>query len=174
MLVDNVEYQKRNSRVAFVFSCPGRKEEYAQAVCSGQTGDNLNDMLCYCHHKLSDVFHSVSKDDYTITNAVTKICYLALNGKTEAAKADILDSANQKRLLDELSEYDFVIAMGDKAKIAIEPLSIKGKKIFSEHLSLQHLNRTYKSDLKTPSERRLDILYYIADNIIEEINKGEM
>ena len=67
-MVNNVEYQKRNSRVAFVFSCLGRKEEDARAVCSGQTGDNLNDMLCYCHHKLSDVFHSEKKDDYTITN----------------------------------------------------------------------------------------------------------
>lgn len=173
-MVDNVEYQKRNSRIAFVFSCPGRNEEREQTVCSGPTGKNLDDMLCYCHHKMADVFPSESKDDYTITNAVTRVYYLSLNGKTEAKDADILDDANQKRLLNELSEYDYVIAMGDKAKLAIELLPIKGKKIYSEHLSPRHLNSTYTSDLNTPPERRLDMLHYVADSIIEEINKGEM
>lgn len=170
----NIEYQNKPSRVAFVFSCPGQCEEDAHKLCVGATGKNLNDMLCYCHRRLPDIFSSANKDDYTITNAVSKVYYLSLNGKTEAKDKDILDEANQTRLLNELREYDFVIAMGDKAKLAIESLPLKGKKIYSEHLSPRHLNTTYKSDMDTPSARRQDILQYIADKIIEKINKGEL
>ena len=173
-MTNNVAYQKNDSKVAFVFSCPGQCEEKANNVCSGLTGKNLNDMLGYCHRKLPDIFTSGNKDDYMITNAVTKVYYQSLNGKTEATDAAILEKTNQDRLFNELNECDFIIAMGDKAKTAIERLPVQGKKIYSEHLSPRHLNFTYESDMDTPSARRHDILQHIADKIIDAICKGEM
>ena len=74
-----IEYNKGNnvSSVAFMFACPGQKEQAAGRVVAGATGKNLDMLLSVLMEseniKISSLFPSANRYDYLITNAMMKM-----------------------------------------------------------------------------------------------------
>lgn len=126
----------KNSKIAFVFSCPGKTEFENEKPAFGQTGKNLEQIL-----KNLDIDFE-SRYDFTITNASTSVNYKNLNNKTESTSSEILTLSNISRLNEELKDIsDYIFFFGKKAKsTAIYLTNNKAKFVFSPHLSLQSLN----------------------------------
>lgn len=164
-----VPAQKGTTRVAFVFSCPGQKEQMANQVCYGATGESLQHLITYCHAKRPDIFVSPSKRDYTITNASDRVHYAALTHDTEASKEEIDLSENLDRLRADLADVDLVICMGDRAWHAVHNAGVSAKTVKGEHLSAMHLNRVYSSTAETSSARRVDRITQVADKILDQL-----
>lgn len=157
------------TRVAFVFSCPGQKEQLANQVCYGATGESLQHLITYCHTMRPDVFASPLKSDYTITNASDRVHYAALTHDTEASYEEIGLSENLDRLRHDLTGVDLVICMGDRASYAVYNAGVSANIVKGEHLSAMHLNRVYNSAAATSSERRVDRITQVADKILAQI-----
>ena len=164
-----VPAQVGSTSVAFVFSCPGQKEQLANQVCYGATGENLQHLITYCHSKRPDIFVSPTKSDYTITNASDRVHYAALTHDTEASYEEIGLPENLDRLRNDLIGIDFVICMGDRANYAVYNAGISAKFIKGEHLSAMHLNRVYISTAETSASRRVDRITQVADKILAQI-----
>ena len=164
-----VPAQIGSTRVAFIFSCPGQKEQLANQVCYGATGESLQHLITYCHSKRPDIFVSPLKSDYTITNASDRVHYAALTHDTEASYEEIGLLENLDRLRHDLISVDLVICMGDRASYAVHNAGVSAKYIKGEHLSAMHLNRVYISTAETSSDRRVDRITQVADKILAQI-----
>ena len=157
------------SKVAFVFSCPGRKEHEANQVCYGATGNNLKVLISYCHSKKKTYFKSSEKDDYTITNASDRVHYNELTGDTEATLKEICLEENLDRFRKDLANVKYVICMGKNALYAANQAGLNAKIIEGEHLSLVHLNTSYKSQKASGKERLIDSIHQVADKILAQL-----
>ncbi|MGN1095936.1 MAG: hypothetical protein ACI4QR_06065 [Eubacteriales bacterium] len=143
------------SPVAFMFACPGRKEQEAGRVVAGATGKNLNMLLSVLSHseneKIRELFPSEDRYDYLITNSSDKIHYPALDDRSLPTKEEYSDDANLNRLYHEFENTHYVIAFGQQAKDAAKLVSYKydmrevsPKPVFITslpHLSLLSLNQ---------------------------------
>lgn len=148
---------------AFVFSTPGRHERNGHRPVAGTTGTNMDGVLVFLHEVAPDVFPSVSRYDYRITNASTRVLYAAQdNGRTEDYSRNILDGENLVRLLTELEGCRNIVLCGDKAGLLADELR-KNKQfsiITGCHLSNQRLHRLFPNDhmelsaCDSPSSRR--------------------
>jgi len=85
-------------RIAFLFSCPGRKEHDNAELVSGTTGDNLEQLLKYLTKFRPDIFPSTDKKFYRITNASTSVHYDALTNSSEDTDKNIKLDSNVERL----------------------------------------------------------------------------
>ena len=141
---------------AFVLSAPGRAECIAQRPAAGQTGITLTSALSAFHCAEPCIFPSLRLDDYTLVNAWGNVEYKALTKRTEATDAEILGAANICRLAQSLQHMDAVVALGDKAQLAVDKAWPSGTIFTGAHPSLQRLNRAYVSCAKTPCRRRID------------------
>lgn len=143
------------SHVAFMFACPGQKEEKAGKVVAGNTGKNLNLLLSVLsaseNENIRALFPSENRYDYLITNSSDIIHYPALDGTSLPSKSEYADDANLNRLFHELENSKYVIAFGNQAKEAAKLVSLKydmreiyPKPVFITslpHLSLLALNQ---------------------------------
>ena len=86
------------SHVAFMFACPGQKEEKAGKVVAGNTGKNLNLLLSVLsaseNENIRALFPSENRYDYLITNSSDIIHYPALDGTSLPSKSEYADDAN--------------------------------------------------------------------------------
>lgn len=110
------------SSVAFMFACPGQKEEQAGRVVAGSTGKNLDRLLELLskspNEQIRDLFPSSNRYDYLITNSSNIIHYPALDGKSLPSKTEYMREENVERLCEELKNARYVIAFGNQAKDA--------------------------------------------------------
>lgn len=128
-MTNYVQYNKGKniSPVAFMFACPGQKEQEAGRVVAGNTGKNLNLLLSLLSHSsnihISGLFPSTDRYDYLITNASNFIHYPALDGSSLPTKKEYMKEENIERLCEELKNVRCVIAFGTQAKdvsVAVE------------------------------------------------------
>ena len=107
---------KNISPVAFMFACPGQKEEKAGRVVAGATGKNLDLLLSVLaeseNEKIRALFPSSDRYDYLITNSSDIIHYPALDNTSLPSKGEYSDDANLNRLYKELDHMNYVIAFG--------------------------------------------------------------
>ena len=136
--------------IAFVFSCPGKKEEEKGAPVKGQTGANLEDFICILGDR-KQLCHSTRnkfmREKIRITNAWDKVEYKSsCRNRTEPTISEILCPSNLERLACELRDIQIaIICCGKKATLAICRLKIHGKLpnpkiIILPHLGNQALN----------------------------------
>lgn len=139
-----------------MLSAPGKVEEKLGRPAAGETGKTLQHAIEILHKKDPITFPSSKLDDYTIMNAVEKVHYKSKTGRTEGTINEITDSKNIDRINEILKDYSNVVALGDKAKAAINNSKFKGNILSSSHPSKQSLNKQYKSIKTTPEERNID------------------
>jgi uracil-DNA glycosylase len=111
---------KNISSVAFMFACPGQKEQAAGRVTAGATGKNLNLLLSILaeseNEKVRALFPSDDRYDYLITNASDTVHYPALDKTSLPSKKEYSTDENLERLCGELESVRYVIAFGAQAK----------------------------------------------------------
>tara|TARA_R110002167_G_scaffold61728_2_gene174320 strand:- start:806 stop:1567 length:762 start_codon:yes stop_codon:yes gene_type:complete len=143
-------------KTAIILSAPGQVEERVGRPAAGQTGKTLQTAINKLNQSNPKDFPSNNLDDYTILNAVEDVHYKAKTGRTEGKDNEILDPSNMKRINAILTEADNVVALGEKAQLAVNKSSFNGNIFKGKHPSMQALNKKYKSDKQTPSERSQD------------------
>lgn len=190
-----VKYNHGNEdcKTAFVFSCPGQKEELANMVTAGRTGTHLDILISLIRQNADtetlSIFPYEGRYSYRITNASDKIHYPSFDGKSQPDNSEILDEANLERLASELNGIKYILFFGEKAGIALKKLrennSINNDVVtfrVSRHLSFLSLNRMTKDkngnlilkgttpeERKANTEKRIDV---IADEIIKIIKEN--
>ena len=138
-----------NSKICFIFSCPGREELIQNKVCSGETGENLDELLKILGSKNGLLFPSSNRYDYDILNASNKVHFYALDKKTEANKSEINDDFQRiSGYIEKNKNLLYIILFGKKAQILQKfiELCITSKKpkihiISAPHLGYQSLNQ---------------------------------
>lgn len=179
---------KNISPVAFMFACPGQKEQAAGKVVAGATGKNLNTLLsilmCSENEKIRALFPSDDRYDYLITNSSDIVHYPALDKTSLPSKSEYSDDANLNRLYAELDHVKYVIAFGAQAKEASKLVEYKYKlrevsprPVFITslpHLSLLALNqistdvngdRIERGDKEATHKRLTVVAKILTDNI---------
>ena len=175
-----------NSKICFIFSCPGREELIQNKVCSGETGENLDELLKILGSKKGLVFPSCNRYDYDILNASNRVHFYALDKKTEANKSEIEKCFQRiSGYIEKNKNLSYIILFGKKAQILrefIEPC-ITSKKpkihiIHAPHLGYQSLNQIDEDiegdkicdEKYSESEERTNArLQVVANEIIDQI-----
>jgi hypothetical protein len=107
--------------IAFVLSCPGRKEELAGHPAAGTTGRNLERLLLQIAPCLGG--RKLTRSDVTIANAWKTVEYPAKTHRSEATDAEIRIPSNIERLAAEVQHVtELIVFCGDKAEIAAHEL----------------------------------------------------
>jgi hypothetical protein len=180
------DHTSQKSKVCFIFSCPGREELLQNKVCSGETGENLNELLEILHGRKPEVFHSTNRYEYDILNASNKVHFYALDEKTEADKVEIDDCFGRiSNYILENYALSYIILFGKKAKRLKgnikESLDEAGRKngiVEACHLGYQSLNQIDEDiegdkiceEKYCESEERTNArLQVVANEIIEQI-----
>lgn len=143
-------------RTAFVLSAPGSHEEREQRPAAGQSGITMNMGLKTFHQVEPTIFPSSLLDDYTCLNAWGRVEYKNLTCRTEATNEEILRADNICRISRLLRDTDVVVALGDKAQLAVSRAWRSGTLFTGDHPSLQRLNSIYHSSASTSCARRRD------------------
>ena len=169
-LSNTVHLEKgRCNDVAFVFSCPGRKEETAHppGPAKGNTGKNLDYLLCIMREEHCCSVRRISTPDafcrggIWVTNAWDQVEYVRKNecgdkiGRSEPRRGQVLCEENLQRLNRELSCIkNAIICSGDIAQLAVCHLLRGGSRIactvgvfFVPHLGNRSLNSKYPTSI---------------------------
>lgn len=180
------DHTSQKSKVCFIFSCPGREELLQNKVCSGETGENLNELLEILYGRKPKVFHSTNRYEYDILNASNKVHFYALDKKTEANKSEIEKCFQRiSGYIENNKNLSYIILFGKKAQNLrefIEPC-ITSKKpkihiIHAPHLGYQSLNQIDEDiegdkicdEKYSESEKRTNArLQVVANEIIDQI-----
>ncbi len=150
---------RENIPTAFIFSCPGQEEMKSGKLVNGQTGKNLDMMLEFLHNSRPDIFPSVDRYDYRITNSSEIVHFKAHDNRTEPKTSEICETDNIKRLCADISGFKYVITFGRCSAIASKVLTEQGlcadiTFMYSQHLSFLSLNSSIKNDINgCPIER---------------------
>ena len=132
------------ARTGFVFICPGRHEANRGYPCAAGTGANLNRVLVVLHRRRPDLFPSVSRWKYVITNSWDRVEYPALTERSVPTEADVLTPANLERLAREIDVLERVVACGAQAQAVVRALKASGRLradvAFGRHLSQRSVN----------------------------------
>jgi len=152
-------------KTVILLSAPGQVEAKLGRPAAGETGKTLQYAIENLHKKNPQVFPSNKLDDYTIMNAVETVHYKSKTGRTEGTTDDIINLQNMNRINSILKDYDHVVALGDKANLAIKNSKFNGKILSSNHPSKQSLNKQYKSSKATPKDRNIDRIKQWTDSI---------
>ena len=144
---------------AFVFSCPGQKEEQLGHPCAGATGRNLDLALPKLHAQCPDRFRSPLRSDYVLTNSWSQIEYPAKTGRSEASAAEILSADNLNRLEQELVGIQTILICGQKARHAVLALQAQNRLQGARVAVVMHLSplavNSHKAWLGKSSDERL-------------------
>ena len=128
----HLECGVRNA-IAFVFSCPGQKEQQKCRPAAGPTGDNLEEVLRvmggYCYDDTENLeCDDWSRENIWITNAWPCVEYNELTGRSEPTNHEILATKNISRLANELGKIkNVIVCCGQKAQKAVNCLRKEGK-----------------------------------------------
>lgn len=145
-LTDTPHWERgSNTNVAFVFSCPGRREEAAGRPAAGQTGRNLATLIEALHQRGRTEIPR--REEATVTNAWDRVEYKEKTGRTEASDAEVAQPANLERLAAEIGHIrHWIICFGNKSHHAVSLLHQAGKLqagcrlVNIGHLSMRRLN----------------------------------
>lgn len=163
-----VDAKMNNSKVAFVFSCPGKTEKEENRLCAGHTGDNLDELIKYLHAIKPELFLSDNRENYYITNASNCVHYQKLTGDSEPLNKEIQIPENLFRLKNELSNRQIIVCFGKKASYAIDLLKLNGIISKTVHIGTKGLNSFSVKGINDNTKK----LSYIADQIICDISKS--
>jgi hypothetical protein len=125
---------------AFVFSCPGQKEELLGHPCAGATGRNLDAALPKLHAQAPQFFASSSRSAYVLTNSWSQVEYPTKTGRSEATATEILSPDNLNRLERELDGITIILICGQKAKHAVLELQAQGRLAKTKVAIVMHLS----------------------------------
>lgn len=154
-----------DGHTAFVLSAPGRLEQERGYPAAGQTGANLDRLLVHLKAALPELFPFVSRRDYRIVNAVNNVLHRREHQRTEAYLREVREPSNLERLRRELEGVAFVVALGERAKLALAELGIEPS-LFGPHPSLQCLNRRYEADAATSQKRSAQRIGSYAQEVL--------
>jgi hypothetical protein len=144
---------------AFVFSCPGQREELLGHPCAGATGRNLDLALPKLHAQCPDLFTSPLRSAYVLTNSWPQIEYPAKTGRSEATATEILSPANLDRLERELTSITTILICGQKAKHAVLALHEQNRLARARVAVVMHLSplavNSHKAWLGKSGDERL-------------------
>jgi uracil-DNA glycosylase len=129
-----------DATTAFVFSCPGQKEELLGHPCAGATGRNLDAALPKLRALAPQFFASSSRAAYVLTNSWSQIEYPAKTGRSEATATEILSPDNLNRLERELAGITTILICGQKAKHAVLELQAQGRLAKAKVSVVMHLS----------------------------------
>lgn len=104
------------NQTAFVFSVPGAEEKNRNRPVAGKTGDNLDRALEALKEAAANLFGSVDRYAYRITNAYPIPLYQSQNGRSEATRTELKAERNLERLRLELAGCTLVVFCGAKAQ----------------------------------------------------------
>ncbi len=111
-------FNKGKLPVAFVFSVPGARELDENKPVAGDTGENLAFALEYLHSASPEMFPSIDRYAYRITNSFTEPLAKSLGNKaTEAKRSEVLEGANVARVVRELRGCMVVVLCGRRAQL---------------------------------------------------------
>lgn len=188
--MNSVHYEKGSeNEIAFIFSCPGQKEEKSTppGPAKGQTGVNLEVLLEIL--SLQPETNGICREKITITNAWPRVEYKKATGRSEATKEEILDYDNIDRLAKELITIKkYIFVSGKKAEIAVMKLIEENKlknsvRVFKfRHLGNQSLNqikedkngeeiKTYSKAFMKPKYETRSLKQIRKDNTRRRIEK---
>jgi len=153
-LLDSVHFLRgRGDDIAFVLSCPGRRERDNRRPCAGHTGQNRNDLAerIQAHYKIA----GFNEPLVTITNAWHKVMFREL-GPSEADLALVQHPRTAKRLKIQLQHVrKVIVCCGVPAKAAVSVLEPGLKKanpalkiVFVPHLGNVGLNNKITKDIQ--------------------------
>lgn len=165
---EKVNAKINDSKVAFILSCPGKKEQISEELCAGKTGENLNKLIELLNQSMPKVFKGKSKDEYFITNSSNRVHYKAYTNSSEPTISEIKLPENMSRLYNELSDKDVIICCGVKARKAIELLEIKAKIVKVCHIGQRGLAKSY-SNLSCVDAKLEKICELICDTLKENM-----
>ncbi len=139
-------------KTAFLFSCPGQEEMKSGRLVNGQTGKNLDRLLCFLHEQRPDLFPETNRYAYRITNSSEQVHFKAHDGRTEPSEKEIALPENLSRLKEDLRGFELVITFGRCASFAAQRLSDDKtaplpRFISCRHLSFLSLNSSIKTDV---------------------------
>lgn len=180
----HLERGARN-KIAFVFSCPGQREQCEGRPAAGATGDNLAEVLCLMRQGIRRL-NTLSADEWTrenvwITNAWPCVEFRGLTCRTEASIREVLQQTNVSRLENELRVVqNLIVCCGRRAQRAVDRLQGLQRSVrivTMRHLSTQSLNRWLKNtDLpeniqgdNDSQERRRMRLQCWADKLCQDL-----
>ena len=161
--------------VAFVFSAPGKEEVFAGRPVAGDTGTNLDLALVRLHSAQAELFRSLDRYDYRITNASSKPFARSLGHSTsEAPNTEIRAPRNVRRVLQEVEDCRLVVLGGKKAGLLAQEIQASRKTVVEvPHVGNQGLNGTFEVPnhlkLATPLARREHRVQLWADAVLRAI-----
>lgn len=138
--------------IAFVFSCPGKKEKQKGAPAKGHTGTNLKELL----EQMTDKYNlpGFTRDEVWITNAWSKVEYRCTTstrdktGRSEASFREIVQDDNLDRLARELCCIEkLIVCCGDRAIVAVACLKRSGE-LTAHTANLRHLGNRGLNSIK--------------------------
>lgn len=147
--------------VAFVFSVPGTKERDASRPVVGDTGENLEIALESLNRSMPEVFSSLHRYDYRITNSFDEPHSKVIGtSRSEARVSQVLSPANVKRVTEELEGCEWAILCGRRAQLLSAQINDSGiRVVHAWHTGNQALATKFKSEQvasePTPCGRRL-------------------
>ena len=148
-----------DATTAFVFSCPGQKEELLGHPCAGATGRNLDLALPKLHALCPERFNSPLRSEYVLTNSWSQVEYPAKTGRSEATATEILSPDNLNRLERELAGIQTILICGQKAKHAVLALQAEGRLQGARVAVVMHLSplavNSHKAWLGKSGDERL-------------------
>ncbi|MDB4297569.1 hypothetical protein N9901_02315 [Flavobacteriaceae bacterium] len=172
------------SKIAIVFSCPGRLEQNAipPGPAKGETGENLRKVLSILTQQYG--LDGYTRPEITITNSWSKVEFDSTGGtgRSEATIEEIITPENLDRLSSEIGTINhYIFASGVNATIACNVLQYSGKldlqvKIIElHHLGNRSINQinidkngnkiiVYKKASDRPSEELRSIKQIKKDN----------
>jgi hypothetical protein len=142
-------FNKGNLPVAFVFSVPGAREIARGRPVAGDTGENLTLALHLLHASDADTFPSTDRYAYRITNSWKEPLARSLcSPASEPTDAQVLQSGNITRVVEELRGCTLVLLCGEKAKLLAAWIQSPGTTaIPTSHTGSQALNRRYTNEM---------------------------
>jgi hypothetical protein len=131
--------------IAFVFSVPGTHESSSKKPVTGDTGVNLNMALELLVEKKNEVFPSLCRYDYRITNAFATPMSIALGARcSEASNKQVMKTENIQRVQNEVRDCSHIILCGIKAQKLRCHLQNEGVTLIAiSHISNSALNNRY-------------------------------
>jgi uracil-DNA glycosylase len=131
--------------IAFVFSVPGTHESSSKRPVTGDTGVNLCMALELLVEKKNEVFPSLCRYDYRITNAFATPTSIALGDRyTEASNKQVMQPENIQRVKNEVRGCSYIILCGGRAQKLRCHLQSEGVTLIEiSHISNSGLNNPY-------------------------------
>lgn len=163
--MNKTHFQEGCLKTCLIVSAPGLKELKHNKPLSGQSGRNMVKALPLLKEQYPQIFPSEVIDDYRITNAIDSVLSKNTTRRTEARDSEILSESNLSRLREELEGIDTVVALGNKAALAVQSSGFKGQVLIAEHPSFQNINFRYRSDRPTVEERSIDRIQQWVESI---------